>query len=118
MTDSEAYSLINRRRRQVYVHSCIYYRFNTSIVEDHLWDKWARELVELQKTYPDIAKTVPFADIFDSFDGSTGFNLPLDNNCVINKALQLLRIHKTFVKNKNPATEVTGGIKINSRILF
>jgi len=93
---TEIYNLIDRRRRQVYVHSCIYYRFNTSSIEDHVWDKWARELVQLQKDYPDIARTVPFADIFDGFDGSSGFNLPLDDSWVISKALELIRLHEIF----------------------
>lgn len=68
--------LITRRRKQLTVHSFIYYQLNDSIISDHLFDKWCNELVELQTQYPDIAKEAPLAEEFKEFDGSTGYDLP------------------------------------------
>jgi len=85
-------ALINRRRRQILIHSYIYYKLGASIIADHTWDKWARDLVDLQKAYPKIAKTVAYHDVFKDFDGSSGFDLPADE-WTVNKSLQLLRIH-------------------------
>ena len=84
--------LINRRRRQILVHSIIYYEFNDNIISDYTWSKWAEELVELQNKYPGTAKSCVFAKEFEDFDGSTGFNLPLDNPWGVNKACQLLKL--------------------------
>ena len=82
---------LEQRRRQLLVHSIIYYILNDNIVSDAKWSQWAAELVELQKKYPDIAKTSVYAEAFSDFDGSTGYDLPLDDEWGINKALQLLR---------------------------
>lgn len=87
------YELINRRRRQILVHSIIYYRHNTSIIDDATWTKWALELVELQKQYPEIAREAPYAEEFKNFDGSTGFDLPLDDPWGNNKAMYLMKIN-------------------------
>lgn len=91
LTDDK-YALINRRRRQILVHSIIYYRYNTSLISDAEWTRRALELVELQKQYPDIAQKVPYADAFKNFDGSTGFDLPLDDSWGNDTALYLMRI--------------------------
>lgn len=93
MTKDEIAELINRRRRQILVHSVIYYRMNNNLVSDHQWADWARELCELQEKYPEIAAECVYADDFVDFDGSTGFNLPLDDSWAINKASFLLK-HK------------------------
>lgn len=68
---------INRRRRQILVHSIIYYRLGDSIISDFKWAEWANELHDLQEQYPGIAKNCIFAEAFEGFDASTGFHLPL-----------------------------------------
>ncbi|WP_375790254.1 DNA ligase LigA-related protein [Paenibacillus agricola] len=35
--------LIARRRRQIFVHSAIYYRLGTSVIDDATFDRWGRE---------------------------------------------------------------------------
>ena len=90
----EVRSLILRRRLQVLVHSCIYYVFNENIVSDSTWSEWARELAQLQKEYPEIAKRVDYAKEFEGFDASTGYHLPTRNIEIMNKAQDLLRLHK------------------------
>lgn len=81
--------LIQQRRLQLLVHSCIYYELNNNIVSDKQWDDWARELVTLQKHYPNIAKEVMWHDAFEDWDASTGAFLPLKDEWVIRKAQQL-----------------------------
>ena len=84
--------LISRRRRQVLVHSVIYYKLNDNLIDDTTWSKWALELEELQNQYPKIAADCPLAKEFLNFDHSTGMNLPLDNPCAIRTAQYLLSI--------------------------
>ena len=40
--------LLNRRRRQILVHSIIYYKMNDNLISDSTWSAWATELEELQ----------------------------------------------------------------------
>ena len=40
--------LLNRRRRQILVHSGIYYKMNDNLISDSTWSAWAAELEELQ----------------------------------------------------------------------
>lgn len=85
---------INQRRRQILVHSVIYYQMDESIVTDAQWSKWAMELVDLQRRYPDIAETCVYSEAFKNFDGSSGFDLPLDDEWANYKARQLLSMRK------------------------
>lgn len=94
MTDNQIAELIKQRRLQILVHSCIYYEFNESIVDDATWTKWAVELEQLQAAYPDIAMQVEWAAEFKDFNHSTGYNLPLQNEWVVSKAIQLMRWHE------------------------
>ena len=87
--------LITRRRRQVLIHSIIYYRMNENIISDEKWAEWALELETLQKEHPDIAATCPYAEGFKDFDHSTGMNLPLDDSWAVRKATQLLEWRKS-----------------------
>lgn len=91
MTNEQIAELISRRRRQLIVHSVIYYRMNDNIIDDSTWSEWAMELVELQHRYPEIAANCPFSDDFKGFDGSTGFNLPLDDPWAVDLATRLVR---------------------------
>ena len=82
--------LINRRRRQILVHSVIYYRMNDNLISDDQWAKWALELETLQNDYPEIANTCVYAEDFLDFDHSTGCNLPLADPWANYKAKQLI----------------------------
>lgn len=90
MTDIDIYELINRRRRQILVHSVIYYQMNDNLIADNTWSKWAVELDQLQKQYPEIASNVLYAEAFKDFDPSSGFNLPLDDPWAVNTARRLI----------------------------
>lgn len=97
MTDKELLSLINRRERQLLVHSYIYYELNDNIISDSTWSKWAFELVDLREKYPDIFTLSVYAPYFLQFDGSTGYDLysGYTRPEIISKALYLLRIEKS-----------------------
>lgn len=74
-SESGVRELIRRRRRQMLVHSCMYYRLGTSIWTDKQFDSCARELVKLQAKYPNISKTVEYYENFKDWDGTTGYHL-------------------------------------------
>ena len=90
MTDAQIAELITRRRRQVLVHSIIYYRLNDNIISDDQWAAWALELEDLQALYPEIADQCPYADGFRDFDHSTGMSLPLEDRDAVRVAQLLL----------------------------
>lgn len=71
---------IRQLRYNVLVHSCIYYRYNDSIISDYEYDKRAKELKMLVNKYPDIASKAVFSDIFKEWDISeclSGYDLRL-----------------------------------------
>lgn len=84
--------LIQRRRLQILIHSKLYYDMNTNLITDRQFDEWGRELVQLQRDNPNIAKRICFAEAFKDWDASTGAFLPLQDPWVIRKAQQLLNI--------------------------
>lgn len=92
ITTTQIKELISRRRRQVLVHSVIYYKLNDNLIDDATWSKWALELEELQNRYPKIAADCPLAKEFINFDHSTGMSLPLDNPWAVRTAQYLLSI--------------------------
>jgi hypothetical protein len=94
MLPAQISELIQRRRIQLLIHSCIYYRLNENIISDFQFDKWSEELVKLQADYPEISKQVRFYDAFKDFDGSTGAFLPIADPWVIGHADYLLKISK------------------------
>ena len=93
--DLEIADRIQRLRYLVLIHSCIYYKLHANLVEDYQWDRWAKELVELQRGYPRIARKVVLNDAFADFDGSTGFDLPIEEEWVIRIAEKLIHENRT-----------------------
>ena len=89
---NEVAAKIQQRRYQILVHSLLYYELDISLISDSKWTEWAVELAKLQKENPDVAKSVIFADAFEDFDGSTGFDLPYRDAQIIHIASRLLRM--------------------------
>lgn len=81
---------ISQRRRQVLVHSIIYYKYNDSIISDSKWTEFAKELLDLQNQYPEIAANCVYHDDFIDFDCSSGYDLPLDDPYANSIAQRLL----------------------------
>lgn len=100
MNDEQIKELITRRRRQILVHSIIYYKLDDCIVSDNQWAEWALELEELQAKYPDIAYDCPYAEAFEGFEHSSGYNLPLDDPWGVRKARLLLDWRDARVKGE------------------
>lgn len=86
---------IQQRRYQILVHSLLYYELDITLVSDVKWAEWAQELVKLQTAHKDIASRVIFAEAFKSFDGSTGYNLPYNDEQVVNIAYRIIQREKS-----------------------
>jgi len=112
----EVRSLILRRRLQILVHSCIYYTFNQNLISDQQWSDWGRELVQLQKEYPDIAASVDYHQDFKDFDASTGYDLSYRNPEIMNKARWLLERSKDDRHNRQPGKRKSGSNVIRLKI--
>jgi len=85
---------IRQRRSQMLVHSRLYYIDDEPIVDDDTWQRWANELAELQRENPFDCNINFFDKEFSDWSGDTGFHLPLHNQKVKKKAMQILKIHK------------------------
>lgn len=93
------YELIGQRRRQLLVHSYIYYAMDDTIIDDHTYDGFSRELIQLQKDYPDIAKKAPYAADFKDFQMGDSYALPYRNPEIVNSAMRLVnRIDKNRMR--------------------
>ncbi|UJQ86832.1 DNA ligase [Arthrobacter phage Reedo] len=90
---------IERRRRQILVHSILYYKLDRPLIEDHTYDAWAQELIRLQTEHPEISEGVAYhRDAFRNFTSSTGYDLPLDDDRANRVARDLL----TYAERTNP----------------
>lgn len=84
---------IKQRRLQMLVHSYIYYELDKNIIDDATWDKWAMELVKLQKENPLASKNVEYYEQFKEWDGSSGAFLKFDKQTK-QRAERLLKINE------------------------
>lgn len=84
--------LIQRRRLQLLIHSCIYYELNANVISDKQWDEWAKELLKLQEDYPEISKKVCMYEDFKDWDASTGAFLPIRKTEVKSRAEWVLKV--------------------------
>lgn len=92
LSEEEALELIKRRRFQIALHSTIYYVYDTNIISDSEYDRFCRELVELQRLFPRISEQAPLYEAYKDFDGSTGYHLTHRLN-FHHKALYMIRLH-------------------------
>lgn len=86
--------VIKQRRRQILVHSFLYYQLNENVISDHQFDKFCNDLVDLQMKFPKESKEVEYYDAFKDFDGSSGYDLPYSDPDIQNAGLHLLDIHR------------------------
>lgn len=80
------------------VHSFLYYKLDNSIIHDRDFDKWALELVDLQRDYPEESKEAELYEEFINWDGTTGFDLPLYYPFVEVIALRVLEEDKKYTE--------------------
>jgi NAD-dependent DNA ligase (contains BRCT domain type II) len=72
----------------------LYYELNTSIIHDSSFDKWGRELVQLQHDYPEDSRKLPWAREFEGWDATTGYHLPTRDPQIMAIANHLLKLEK------------------------
>ena len=99
ISEAQAFEKIERRRRQMHVHSTMYYYLNTSIIDDFTFDKWATELAGLQREFPQFKHRGYMAGVFANWTGDTGMHLPVTEQSV-SLAQSLLRT----AQNREAAT--------------
>ena len=71
---------INRRRRQMHVHSIIYYHLHTNLIDDATFDRWAVELAAAQKQFPEYLHQGYMWTVFQNWTGDTGMHLPMKDD--------------------------------------
>jgi len=86
--------IIRQRRAQMLIHSCIYYELDDNIVSDHRWQRWADELEQLQREYPDCCAIEFFDAEFANWTGATGNHLPHRHPWVFEKSRKILDYHR------------------------
>lgn len=94
---------IRQRRRQMLVHSYIYYELDDNIVSDAQWAKWAKELEQLQRDYPKESAEVEEYEQFKDWDESSGAFLIFNDD--IKKVAKILLDNqevKSRTKISNP----------------
>ena len=94
MGRNEIIELINRRKRQILVHSFLYYQMNTSVISDYTFDMWSKELATLLQDYPEESKQTVYYEEFKEFDGSSGYDLPFYYPSVQQAGTALLNYRK------------------------
>ena len=95
MTERETMDLMQRRIRQILIHSCIYYHFNNNIIPDYVYDNWGNELIELIKENPTYLEALDWGQYFKNYtEMSSGYNLPYKDPRIVTKAQFLLDTRK------------------------
>lgn len=72
-SEEQIVELINRRQRQILIHSYLYEDRNYPLISDSTWDLWAKQLAELMKR-PE-AKKSAYAKYFEDWTGDTAADL-------------------------------------------
>jgi len=89
--EKEILDLLNRRHRQLLVHSFLYYKLDETIIADQEFDKLCRETIQLHKDYPEIAKKAVYYDICKNFDESgSGYFIKEYPGEIVTTAFRLL----------------------------
>lgn len=103
MDEKKIIELISRRRKQILVHSIIYYRMDDNVISDNLYDEFARELRELHSKYPELSAKAELYNEFKEWhesEGSSGYSLPLTDPYYISIAHMLVKIKN---EERNPS---------------
>lgn len=89
--NEEVRSLITRRRRQILLHSYVYYELNDNLIGDATWTKWALDLEHLQSIFPEESSSALYSEEFKGFDHSTGAGLDYFKSEIIDVAKLLIK---------------------------
>lgn len=102
LNEQEIFELVNQRRRQLLVHSFLYYRMNMNTIEDTRYDEFTVNLIELQDKFPEIAERCIFPDDFRGFQTGWSYQLPYEHPDVQRWALGYLRSREYAMKQDRP----------------
>ena len=91
--------VINRLRRQMVVHSYIYYRLDQILISDDEWQERAERLAKLQEEHG--TKHGYLDKVFEFWDGTTGMHLP----CGADEHARALAIIKVTEEARKEAAE-------------
>jgi NAD-dependent DNA ligase len=80
---------MNRLRRNVIMHSVIYYRFNKNLISDCEYDQLCVKLDIMQTQNVELCNEAVYAEDFKDYDPSTGMNF-IDHEWGIRAAQRLL----------------------------
>jgi NAD-dependent DNA ligase len=97
MSEQTILERINQRRRQLLVHSYLYYRLNTSTIADHQYDVFTLDLIKLQTDHPEIAEQGIYAEEFRGFSTGDSFALPLGEPQIQEMAMRYMRARKAVL---------------------
>ena len=96
--------LINRRERQILVHSCCYYAFDENLISDYQYDQFATDLMELIKNNPkEFEASVYYYEFKDYAKEKTpsAYNLNYRSPEILNRAYSLILMERDLNgKNK------------------
>lgn len=94
--------LIHRYRREVLVHSILYYQMGEPILTDLEFDRRAKLLAQLQKDHPAASSRVLYHyEGFKDFTGETGYHLPLADYRAILTARRLWTLYNLHRRSQS-----------------
>ena len=102
MIEQTIHERINQRRRQLLVHSFLYYQLNTSEISDHQYDKFCLDLIDLQEKYPKKAEECIFPEEFRGFQMGGSYALPYAHPDVQRWAFRFLEAAESMRKKDKP----------------
>lgn len=68
-------SKVSHLQRRVLIYSIAYYEYSESIVSDMVYDAISKQLVQMQREFPEEATQSTYWYAMKDFEGSTGFDL-------------------------------------------
>lgn len=102
-------SKISSLRRQVIVHSILYYEMDSPVISDERFDTLGRKLVEMCNKHQEAAAHADYFYCMHDFDGNTGFDIcsrleEHDRRYLTHIAEQVLMLHRKEKKYESGRT--------------
>lgn len=90
----EIVNRISQLETKIWIWAIIYYRLGDSVVTDKEYDLTSKELQRLVKDYPEEFKASYHYNVFRDFSWVSGYDLPLYDIGMTNKAEFVLAVSK------------------------
>lgn len=82
--------VIKRLRRNMIIHSTLYYYYDDPVISDDMWQSMADDLTEIQGMFPEPIGY--YDELFADWNGSTGMHVALTTPYWISEALYISRL--------------------------